>query len=128
MDGLLGQSDGLIRFAVFLGVFILMAAIELAWPKRKLIASKGRRWTTNLGISVTASIVLRLMAMLTVPVAAIAAAFYAEAHHIGLLNNVAWPEWLKVAIALIVDPVAPAQGPPCRPRYRRDHGGAFPPH
>src|SRR6185437_12080228 len=55
MDGLIGQSDGVIRFAVFLSVFLLMALIELLWPKRKLIASKKRRWLTNVGISVAAS-------------------------------------------------------------------------
>ena len=101
MDGLIGQSDGLIRLAVFLGVFLVMALIELDWPKRALSVSKGKRWLTNLGISVTASLVLRLMAMLSVPVAAIAAAFYAQAHGIGLLNNVAWPEWLKIVVALL---------------------------
>ena len=101
MDGLIGQSDGMIRLAVFLGVFLVMALIELAWPKRGLSVSKGKRWLTNLGISVTASLVLRLMAMLAVPVAAIAAAFYAQAHGIGLLNNVAWPEWLKIVVALL---------------------------
>ena len=78
-----------------------MALIELGWPKRALSVSKGRRWLTNLGISVTDSLVLRLMAMLAVPVAAIAAAFYAQAHGIGLLNNVAWPDWLKIVVALL---------------------------
>ena len=98
MDGLIGQSDGVIRFAVFLGVFLLMALIELLWPKRKLIASKKRRWLTNVGISVAASAVLSLMAMLAVPVAAIAAALYAEHHQLGLLNQVAWPLWIKVCL------------------------------
>ena len=102
MDGLIGQSDGPIRLAVFLGVFLAMALVELLWPKRTLSVSKGKRWLTNLGISVTDSLVLRLMAMLAVPVAAVAAAFYAQAHQIGLLNNVAWPQWLKIVVALLV--------------------------
>src|SRR6185312_15822461 len=101
MDGFIGQSDGVIRLAVFLGVFLVMALIELGWPKRAPRVSKGRRWLTNVGISVTDSIVLRLMAMLAVPVAAIAASFYARAHGIGLLNHVSWPEWLKVVVALL---------------------------
>jgi len=101
MDGLIGQSDGPIRLAVFLGVFLAMALVELLWPKRTLSVSKGKRWLTNLGISVTDSLVLRLMAMLAVPVAAVAAAFYAQAHQIGLLNNVAWPQWLKIVVALL---------------------------
>jgi sterol desaturase/sphingolipid hydroxylase (fatty acid hydroxylase superfamily) len=101
MDGFLGQSDGLIRLAVFASIFALMALIELIWPKRTLIVSKRSRWLTNLGISVVATALLRLMAMLVVPLAAIAAAFYAEAHRLGLLNQVDWPAWLKIAVALL---------------------------
>lgn len=101
MDGFLGQSDGAIRLAVFLGVFLLMALFELLWPKRALSVSKGKRWLTNIGISATAAALLRLMAMLVVPVAAIAAAFYAQSHQIGLLNTVAWPAWVKTVVALL---------------------------
>ena len=102
MDNFLGQGDSLVRLGVFIGVFLAMALIELGWPKRTLVTSKGRRWFTNLGISVTASLVLRLMAALAVPVAAIAAAFYAQANGIGLLNAVDWPGWIKIVIALVV--------------------------
>ena len=102
MDGLIGQSDGLTRLAVFAGVFLAMALIELLWPKRKVIVSKRKRWLTNIGISVTGTLLLRLMAALAVPVTAIAAAFYAEAHQIGLLNQAAWPAWVKLVIALVV--------------------------
>ena len=102
MDGLIGQSDGAIRLGIFVSVFLLMALVELGWPKRTLIVSKRRRWLTNIGISVTGSVVLRLMAMLAVPIAAIAAAFYAEAHQIGLLNQVSWPQWIKITLALLV--------------------------
>jgi sterol desaturase/sphingolipid hydroxylase (fatty acid hydroxylase superfamily) len=101
MDGLIGQSDGLIRLAVFASVFLIMALIELLWPKRKLVVSKKKRWLTNIGISAAGTLLLRLMAMLAVPIAAIAAAFYAQAHQIGLLNHVSWPEWLKVVVALL---------------------------
>jgi sterol desaturase/sphingolipid hydroxylase (fatty acid hydroxylase superfamily) len=83
----------------------VMALIELLWPKRKLMVSKRKRWLTNLGISVTGTLLLwllRLMSVLAVPVAAIAAAFYAETHQIGLLNQVAWPAWVKLTIALVV--------------------------
>jgi sterol desaturase/sphingolipid hydroxylase (fatty acid hydroxylase superfamily) len=102
MDGLLGQSDGLIRLAVFAGVFLLMAAIERILPKRKLSVSKTRRWLTNLGIAGVDTLVLRVMAALAVPVAAVAAAFFAKEHHLGLLNQVDWRYWLKLLIALLV--------------------------
>jgi sterol desaturase/sphingolipid hydroxylase (fatty acid hydroxylase superfamily) len=47
------------------------------------------------------ALLLRLMAMLAVPIAAVAAGFYAESNGIGLLNQVEWPGWLKVVIALL---------------------------
>ena len=101
MDGLLGQSDGLIRLLAFAAVFLLMAAIELIRPKRRLSVSKARRWLTNLGIAGVDTLVLRLMAALTVPVAAVAAAFFAKERGLGLLNQVDWPYWVKLVIALL---------------------------
>ena len=47
---------------IFVGVFLLMAAIELIRPKRRLSVSKARRWLTNLGIAGVDTLVLRLMA------------------------------------------------------------------
>jgi sterol desaturase/sphingolipid hydroxylase (fatty acid hydroxylase superfamily) len=102
MDGFIGQSDAAARLAVFVGVFLALAAVELALPKRKLSVSKGRRWLTNLGIAGIDTLVLRIMAALAVPVAAVAAAFFAKEQGLGLLNQVGWPYWLKVAIALLV--------------------------
>ena len=102
MKETLGFDDALVRLGVFAGLFILFAAIEFFLPRRKLVASKGRRWFTNIGISVTASLLLRLMAALAVPLTAIAAAFYAQQNGLGLLNAVAWPDWLKILIALLV--------------------------
>ncbi|MGD0530814.1 MAG: sterol desaturase family protein [Methyloceanibacter sp.] len=102
MNGVLGQSDGLSRFAVFVGVFLVMASVELIRPKRRLTVSKARRWLTNLGIAGIDALVLRLMTMLAVPVAAVAAAFFARERGLGLLNQVAWPDWIKLGIALLV--------------------------
>ena len=102
MDRLLGQSDNALRLASFLAVLGVMALIELAWPKRAPVVSKGRRWLTNLGIAGVDGLMLQLMAMLAVPVAAVVAAFYAQTHGIGLLNQLAWPEWIKVTLALLV--------------------------
>jgi sterol desaturase/sphingolipid hydroxylase (fatty acid hydroxylase superfamily) len=102
MDGLLGQSDGLLRLVVFVGVFLVMAALELIRPKRKLSVAKRRRWITNLGISGIDTLVLRAMGMLAVPIAAVAAALFAQEHGLGLLNQVALPYGLKLVIALLV--------------------------
>jgi sterol desaturase/sphingolipid hydroxylase (fatty acid hydroxylase superfamily) len=102
MDGFLGQSDGLFRLSVFAGVFLVLAGIELLSPKRSLSVAKARRWRTNLGIAGVDTLVLRVMATLAVPVAAVAAAFFAKEHGIGVLNNVQWPGWVEVIISLLV--------------------------
>lgn len=79
-----------------------MAGIELVWPRRTLSVSKARRWLTNLGIAGIDTLMLRGMAALAVPVAAVAAAYAAQARGVGLLNNVAWPDWVKLAVSLLV--------------------------
>jgi len=99
MDGFIGQSDGLYRLVIFVGVFLLMAAIELFSPRRRLSVSKARRWLTNLGIAGVDTVVLRAMAALAVPVAA---ALYAKEHQLGLLNHADLPFWLRVVVALLV--------------------------
>ncbi len=102
MNNILGQGEGVWRLGVFAAVFVAMAAIELLRPKRRLSMSKGRRWLTNLGIAAVDTLMLRLMTLVAVPIAAVAAAFYAEQHGLGLLNNVSWPGWIKVVVALLV--------------------------
>ena len=101
MNNVLGYSDGAIRLAAFVGILLLMALAEVLWPKRKLEVAKPGRWVTNLGIGMLDGLLLRLLAMLAVPVAAVAAGFYAERNELGLLNQVALPGWLKLVIALL---------------------------
>jgi sterol desaturase/sphingolipid hydroxylase (fatty acid hydroxylase superfamily) len=102
MNHFLGYTDGAIRLAAFIGILLLMALAELLWPKRKLEVGKSGRWVTNLGIGMLDALLLRLLAMVAVPIAAVAAGFYAERNGIGLLNQVAMPGWLKLVIALLV--------------------------
>jgi len=83
-------------------MFLLMAAIELLRPKRRLSVSKAQRWITNLAIAGVDTLVLRVMAALAVPAAAVAAAFFAKERGLGLLNQVDWPHWIKLVIALLV--------------------------
>jgi len=93
-------DDTTIRLGVFAGLFLVFAVAEFLLPRRRPVASKGWRWFTNLGIGATASLLLRLMAALAVPLTAVAAAFYAQHAGLGLLNAVTWPEWIKVIVAL----------------------------
>ncbi|MEQ1653582.1 MAG: sterol desaturase family protein, partial [Hyphomicrobium sp.] len=59
-----GMSEGTLRFAVFGGVFVALALIELLRPRRTLTASKFRRWGTNLSIVGIDGLLVRAMSML----------------------------------------------------------------
>lgn len=99
-DGVI--SEGLIRFSAFAGVFIVMALLEMALPKRDLSQPKSHRWFTNILIAGVDSLVVRLMSMLAVPLVALAAALYAESRGWGLFNVVSLPIWLEFVVAIIV--------------------------
>ena len=86
----------------FAGVFLLMALLELAIPKRSLRAPKLKRWTTNISIVGIDIVVARLMGLFVIPLAAVAAAIYAETTGFGLLNLLDWPIWLEVLLALVI--------------------------
>ena len=95
-------NEPLVRFGIFASLLVLFALVELAWPRRQLIVSKGRRWFTNIGIGAVTGLIMRFIAGLAVPLTAVAAAFYAQQNELGLLNNVDWPQWLKILIILAV--------------------------
>ena len=101
--GELSQTfETILRLSAFIGIFTVMALIELAAPRRALNHSKPRRWLTNLSISGLNALLLRLMAMLAVPVAAVAAAEWARVAGWGAFNLLGWPFWLEVLLAIIV--------------------------
>ena len=87
-----------IRLLVFVGVFAIMATAEALRPRRALVASKWRRWATNLGIIVVDSLFVRLV----FPIVAVGVAVYAQGRGWGLFNLVDWPVWLEVVLAVIL--------------------------
>lgn len=91
-----------VRFAVFAAVLIVLALAERWRPRRARREPGLRRWTTNLAIVAIDSVLVRAMASLAVPLAAVAAAHYAQAHGLGLFNLVALPGWAEFALALVV--------------------------
>ena len=106
MDSLNTIGVAPLRLAAFIGIFVLMALLELAMPRRTPGEGKGERWFTNLAIAGIDSLVLRLMAMLAAPIAAFTAAIWAQSQGWGLLNwlngSQSWPGWPKVLLAMLV--------------------------
>jgi sterol desaturase/sphingolipid hydroxylase (fatty acid hydroxylase superfamily) len=97
----LGLSEAGLRLVAFAGAFLILAALESALPKRRLLVSKWRRWATNVGIVAIGSLLVRLMGALSVPLIAVGAAFIAADHGIGLFNTLQWPPLLEDALAIV---------------------------
>jgi len=72
-----------VRLGFFAGIFLLMAVLEIFVPRRRLRASKGLRWFTNLGIMALGTLVVRVL----FPTAAVGMALVAADQGWGLLNN-----------------------------------------
>jgi len=86
-----------IRLGFFVGVFTLVALWEYLSPRRTLTLSRALRWTSNLGLVVLNTALLRLL----FPVAAVGVAAFCAANGWGLLNHFAVPFWLAVPLAVV---------------------------
>lgn len=92
------SAEPLIRLGVFAGVLGAMVAWELAAPRRRPTVSRWRRWPGNIGVVVIGSLLVRVL----FPTAAVGVALVASARGWGLLNLIALPDWLAVAIAVVL--------------------------
>jgi sterol desaturase/sphingolipid hydroxylase (fatty acid hydroxylase superfamily) len=97
MDALT-QLEPAIRLACFAAVLAIMAVWELIAPRRTLLARRGLRWASNLGLVLINSVVLRLVA----PLSAVGIALLAEAKGWGLFNALAWPQWAAVVTSIVL--------------------------
>lgn len=91
------QNEVIIRLSFFFGVFAVMAVWEIVAPRRALTVSKWIRWTSNLGIVVLNSIILRLL----FPAAAVGVAVFVSTQQWGLLHHYSIPLWLAIPISII---------------------------
>ena len=92
------MSEATVRLLLFLGIFAAMALFELALPRRALIFSRARRWTTNLAIVATDTAVLRIV----FPMAAVGIALWAGERGIGLFPALGMPLWLAGVLGFVL--------------------------
>jgi sterol desaturase/sphingolipid hydroxylase (fatty acid hydroxylase superfamily) len=86
------------RFAVFAGVFVLMALVEQLFPRRDRHPARAKRWITNWAIVALDGLALRLV----FPLAAVGAALWAENQSFGLFYLTPLPAWLEGLIAYFI--------------------------
>ncbi|BFU94061.1 MAG: sterol desaturase [Nitrospira sp.] len=91
------KTDVLIRLTAFLSVFSVMALWELLAPRRRLTTPKGRRWAANLTIVVLDAVIIRLL----FAAGAVGAAIVAADRGWGLLNQLNWPGWVEILLAVV---------------------------
>src|SRR5262249_32895171 len=94
---LLGQ-EAIVRFGCFSIVLLCMATWELCAPRRRLNVHRPVRWASNLGLVLIDAVVARLV----LPMGAIGVALAAAEGQWGLFNNVDWPDWLAVALGVVI--------------------------
>lgn len=91
--------ETVLRFGIFAAVFMIMALAEGVFPQKARNQKRTLRWSTNLGISVLSSVLLKIL----FPVAAVGAAVFAMENGYGLLNQLAFPYyWVFVITTIIV--------------------------
>jgi sterol desaturase/sphingolipid hydroxylase (fatty acid hydroxylase superfamily) len=98
MNDFILAKEGLIRLFFFLSLLIVMAAWESLSPRRRLKTSKTIRWYSNLGLILIDTLALRIL----LPMQAVGVALLAQNRGWGMLNNVSFPNWLEIAIGVLV--------------------------
>lgn len=91
------DNEPLIRTGIFLGILALMAVWEAAMPRRRREIPRLLRWSSNLGIVVIDTLLVRLI----FPVVAVGLAITAEERGWGLLNALDLPFWLAFVMSLL---------------------------
>ena len=98
MPDFIAANEPAIRLGFFVGIFAVVALGELAAPRRTPSQPRWLRWYANIGIVALNTAAVRLL----VPMVPVALAVLAEERGWGVLNMVALPFWLEVAIAVVV--------------------------
>ena len=90
--------EATLRLGFFLGILLLLAFSEAWWPRRERSLSRLQRWTSNLGIVVINTVLLRLL----FPAAAVGMALFAQSAGWGIFNTFEFPYWIAVLVSVIV--------------------------
>jgi len=91
------QNETVIRLTAFFGVLAVVAMAEIVLPRRRLTASKLRRWASNLGIVFLNSLLVRLL----LPARAVGFAVFAAQRDWGVFNVLDAPAWVGIIASVV---------------------------
>lgn len=92
------SSEVLIRFGFFIAVFVAIAVLESAFPRRARRLPRASRWPSNIGISLLNQVVIRLC----LPATAIALAMLGEQQGWGLFSQLTLAPWVELLAAVLI--------------------------
>ncbi len=92
------RNEPMLRLGCFLGVFIAIAVWEILLPRRPLTVSRWIRWSNNLAVAAFNAVLARVL----LPAAVVGYADVVNLRDWGLLNQVIWPSWIEIIIAILV--------------------------
>lgn len=92
------NHETVVRLGFFFGILVLVAAWEMAAPRRRLTVSKAGRWGNNFSIILLDSLLVRLL----FPVAALGVAAAAERSGWGLIHFLQVPLLPSVILTVLV--------------------------
>jgi sterol desaturase/sphingolipid hydroxylase (fatty acid hydroxylase superfamily) len=95
------ENEIAIRVAVFFGVLAVLTTLERLVPRRPLVQPRNRRWVTNLALVVIDTLTVRALAV-ALPILAVAAAVDAGQLGLGLFNQLDWPGWVELLLAVLI--------------------------
>jgi len=91
-------QEPMLRLGVFGAVLMVMAAWEVAAPRRRQEIPRLLRWTNNLALVVVDTVILRL----SFPILALGLAMIVEERGWGVFNALEAPLWLAVLLSILL--------------------------
>jgi len=99
MNEYIAEHEGLIRLSVFGGVLMLMLILETLFPRKTRTQNRLRHISTNLGIAVLYTILMRAIFLVVAVAAAVGVAVFAAENGWGVLNMFDMPIWAHILIS-----------------------------
>jgi sterol desaturase/sphingolipid hydroxylase (fatty acid hydroxylase superfamily) len=91
------NAPGLLRAAIFVGLLLLLGALEPRWPVRLSDPQRPLRWTSNFALVLLGSVII-----LALQLSLLGVALGAQRAGFGLFNQVSAPAWVEIGLALLL--------------------------